>query len=193
MREFHNEVLTILCLTRAGEKTKRAFLDHLDGITLVPLNSETVFGDKAHDYLTQLAKNEQIVPDDKLYESISDPKKNFRAADLGRIFNAWFDRKLKTEVYAQYAHFEVINRPAAAVTAKGSAISELTEMIGLTEAKAVINQALDFYKAQKLLMSRGVGDLPPCHAHGVYRQPGHGQDDGCEIVRRGHERQRPAV
>jgi AAA+ superfamily predicted ATPase len=164
IREYHNEVLTILCLPRAGEKTKQAFLENLNDVTLLPLSAETVFGDKALNYLTQCATNMQVTPDDKLYEGFGDPKKGYGAADLNRIFDKWFDNKLKTEIYAQYADFEAANRQVAGKKARGSAYSELTEMIGLTDAKAVINQALDFYKAQKLFKEKGVkSERPAMH------------------------------
>ena len=47
---------------------------------------------------------------------------------------------------------------------KGSAYSELAEMIGLEEAKKVINKALNYYKMQKLFRDRGMKeDHPAMH------------------------------
>lgn len=47
---------------------------------------------------------------------------------------------------------------------KGSAYDELNQMIGLDEAKKVINRALDYYKAQKLFADKGMkADHPAMH------------------------------
>ena len=47
---------------------------------------------------------------------------------------------------------------------KGSAYDELSHMIGLDEAKKMINQALNYYKAQKLFADKGMkNDHPAMH------------------------------
>ncbi|MDR0906907.1 MAG: AAA family ATPase, partial [Oscillospiraceae bacterium] len=76
-------------------------------------------------------------------------------------FDEWFDKKLRTQVYSQYAELETVNKQIAEKKPRGSAFAELETMIGLTEAKAVINQALDFYKAQKLFRDKGVASSRP--------------------------------
>jgi hypothetical protein len=59
---------------------------------------------------------------------------------------------------------ETANKQVAIKSRKGSAIEELTSMIGLQEAKAVVQQALDFYKAQKIFRDKGfLTERPAMH------------------------------
>lgn len=59
---------------------------------------------------------------------------------------------------------ENIKREVIKAAPKGSAYDELNQMIGLDEAKKVINQALNYYKAQKLFADKGMkSDHPAMH------------------------------
>ena len=156
VKKHKNNVLTILCLPRSSEKTKRAFMERLGSVTLVPLKEETVFGEKAKKYLRRLAKKQNVTGDKALYKAIPDIDKGYLAADLNIVFDDWYGKKLKTQVFPQYAAFESANKQMVRKKAKGSAYSDLKMMIGLAEVKDVITQALDFHKAQKLFKEKGI-------------------------------------
>jgi SpoVK/Ycf46/Vps4 family AAA+-type ATPase len=102
-----------------------------------------------------------VKTDRALYKSVADAGKGCLAADLNRVFDEWFDKKLRTQVYSQYAELETVNKQLAGKKPRGSAFTELETMVGLAEAKSVINQALDFYKAQKLFRDKGVATGRP--------------------------------
>lgn len=163
MRQHRNKVLTVFCVRRSSEKVKAAFMENLGAVTIVPITQETVFNVRAKGYLRHLAKEQKIAPDKELYKTIS-PDTGYTAADLSLLFDEWYDRQLKSKVYAQYAQLETANRQVAERKPKGSAIDELEQMIGLTEAKKIIHHALDFYKAQKLFKEKGIStDRPAMH------------------------------
>ncbi|MDR0862593.1 MAG: AAA family ATPase [Oscillospiraceae bacterium] len=161
MREHKRDVLTILCLPRACEKVKSLFMERLGVVTIVELNEDTVFGEKAKAYLRGLAKANKVKPDRSLYKCAADPEKGHLTADLNRVFDEWLDKNMRTQVYSQYAGLETVSKKLATKKARGSAFSELEAMIGLAESKAVINQALDFYKAQKLFRDKGFASERP--------------------------------
>ena len=153
MRKYRNRVLTVFCLPKVNPKIKEVFLEHLGMVTIVPICEETAFGDNAKGYLRTLAKTHGAAPDKALYKPVAEGK-GYSAADLDLIFDQWYDRRLKTRVYTQYADLESVSKHMA-LKPKGSAVDELARMIGLSEAKRIIQQALDFYKAQKLFREKG--------------------------------------
>ena len=156
VNKHKNNVLTILCLPRSGEKVIRAFMERLGLVTLVPLQEETVFGDKAKKYLRGLAKKQSVTGDKALYKAVPDMDKGYLAADLNIAFDEWYSKKLKTQVFPQYATFESAGNQTVRKKAKGSAYSDLEKMIGLAEVKDIIAQALDFHKAQRLFKDKGI-------------------------------------
>ena len=82
--------------------------------------------------------------------------KGYLAPDLHTLFDSWYDQKLKTSVYPQYRTVETMNQTVIKSAPKGSAYSELMEMIGLEEAKKIIRQALAYAKAQKVFSEKGM-------------------------------------
>jgi len=156
IKKFKNDVLMVICLPRANEKIKNAFIEHLGTITVVPIKEDVVFGEKAKNYLRRQAKKQGTKSDKSLYSTIRDNEKGYLATELNIIFDKWYAKKLKTKIYPQYAEFESACNQIVKNKPKGSAYSEMEKMIGLSEAKDVINQALDFYKAQKLYKDKGI-------------------------------------
>lgn len=164
MKKYRNQVLTVFCMPRSDGKRERLILEHIGTITVVNLHEDLVCGERAKQYLKRLAGQHGVPGAKSLYAAAADREKGFLPSDLNRIFSLWFDRQLKTDIFPQYANLA----PACTVTRKkkavGSAYSELGEMIGLKDAKAVINQALDYYKAQRLFAERGMKtDRPAMH------------------------------
>ena len=163
MRKHRNRVLTVFCLPHSCEKIKNSFFEHLGNVTLVPISSETAFGQRAKSYLRTKAKEISVATDKALYRKIVNDK-GYSAFDLDAIFDEWYDRKLKTTMFAQYAVLDSLTKQAAGRKPAGSAYEEFEKMIGLTEAKKVMGSVLDFHKAQKLFREKGVtSERPAMH------------------------------
>ena len=163
VRKHKNNVLTIFCLPKASAKTKDAFLEQLGAVTMISIDEKTAFHDRAKAYLRALAKEHGIRANKTLYAKLVE-NTGYSAKDLTDMFDTWHDKQLKTKIYTQYAEMETANKQVALAKPKGSAIEEITGMIGLQEAKAVIKQALDFYKAQKLFREKGFSaERPAMH------------------------------
>jgi AAA+ superfamily predicted ATPase len=162
-RMHRNSLLTILCLPQKCERMADLFLDNAGAVSFVTIREEAVFADNAKAYLKSLARQAGAKPDRALYKAIEDGK-GYLGIDLDSMFEKWFDKHLKTRVYKQYEALETADMRLAAKMPKGSAFSELCEMIGLSSAKDVISQALDFYKAQKLFRDMGIDrERPAMH------------------------------
>ena len=163
MRKYANRVLTVFCLPRECAKAKDIFYEHLGSTGIIELKEEFVSGERAERFLKMLAKDAGVRTDKKLFAKLEDDK-GYLAPDLHVVFDEWYNQKLKTGIYPQYRDIASAKVEVAKKAPKGSAYDELMEMIGLDEAKKVIRQALDYYKAQKIFADKGMTlDRPAMH------------------------------
>lgn len=155
MKKYRNQVLTVFCLPRECNRTKEIFFENLGTTSFIELQEEFAEGECAKNYLKMLARENHIRTDKKLFDQLEEGK-GYLAPDLQCIFDEWYNSKLKTVIYPQYKETATVKREIAKAKPKGSAYDELMEMIGLTEAKKVIVQALNYHKAQKLFADKGM-------------------------------------
>lgn len=163
MKQYNNQVLTVFCFPRECSKTKQFFYENLADIGIIELTEEFAYGDRAKDYLKMLAKDNNIRTDKKLFAMVEEDK-GYLAPDLQRIFDKWYNKKLRYGVYPQYSESVAVKRAVIKEKTKGSAYDELMEMIGIDKAKHVIKNALAFYKAQRVFADKGMKkDKPAMH------------------------------
>ena len=163
MQKYRHQVLTVICLPRECTGSKAIFYANLGNTSIVELREEFASGEKACEFLKMLAKEIGVRTDKKLFSMLEEDE-TYLAPDLHNIFDEWYNDKLKTGIYPQYKEIACARKKTAKEASKGSAYDELSEMIGLGEAKKVIDQALDYFKAQKLFKDKGMkSDLPAMH------------------------------
>ena len=155
MKKYKNQVLTVFCLPRECTKAKDIFYENLGNVSIIELKEEFVSGERAVNFLKMLAKDIGVRPDKRLFEKLED-EKGYLAPDLHEIFDEWYNNKLKTGIYPQYKDIVTVKHEIIKAAPKGSAYDELNQMIGLDEAKKVIDRALNYYKAQKLFAEKGM-------------------------------------
>ena len=163
IKKYRHQVLTILCLPRECTKLKELFYEDLGTVSFVELKEEFLEGEQAGDYLKLLARDNHVRTDKKLFAKL-EGNRGYLAPELRTIFDGWYNNKLKTTVYPQYKEITTVKTEVEKAKPKGDAYKELIEMIGLTEAKKVILQALNYHKAQKLFADKGMKvDRPAMH------------------------------
>lgn len=155
MKKHKNDVLTIFCLPRESIKTKELFYEYLDSTSIIEIADVFVTGDRAIAYLKMLAKDNNIRPDKKLFAKIKDDN-NYLAQDLRNLFDEWYSEKARNVFYPQYAEAATITKKKIRKAHKGSAYDELSEMIGLTKAKKVITDAINYNRAQIMFKDKGI-------------------------------------
>ncbi len=97
------------------------------------------------------------------YEELEQGK-SYSVTELKDIYNDWFNRKLKTNIYPQYRDMVSVRKKSMENKTRGSAWDELMGLIGLGEAKRIIRRALNYYKAQRLFAEKGMkADQPAMH------------------------------
>ena len=153
--KYRNQVLTVLCLPQECTGLKKLLFENMINISFIEIKEDPASGERAKDYLRRLAKQNAICPDKNLFGML-EAGKGYYGPELSTMFDEWYDRKLKTNVYPQYKEVQAVKREVAKEKPKGSAYDELMQLIGLTEAKKVINNALNYYKAQKVFADKGM-------------------------------------
>lgn len=162
-KRYRNSVLTVICFPRECKKVKNIFYENLGTMSFVEIREDFIRGGEAKVFLTDLAKKSRIRTDKKLFSEIKE-ERVYLAPELQEVFDEWYNGKLKTTLYPQYKEFATAQKEVVKAKPKGSAYEELSEMIGLTEAKEVIKKALNYYKMQKLYQEKGVkSDNPAMH------------------------------
>ena len=162
-KRYRNKVLTILCFPRECKKAKSQFYENLGTMSFVELREDFINGKEAKVFLSALAKKNHVRADKKLF-SATEEGRSYLAPELMLIFDEWYNVKLKTSVFSQYKDIATSRKETVKAKPKGTAYDELSEMIGLTEAKEVIKKALNYYKMQKLYAEKGVKqDTPAMH------------------------------
>ncbi|MDO4545177.1 MAG: AAA family ATPase, partial [Bacillota bacterium] len=84
-------------------------------------------------------------------EQIVNQGEGYTISDLRRVFDRWYNGHLIETIYPQYRNVETGKHSIIRQKAVGNAYEELQSMIGLKSAKELIEMALTYYKAQKVL------------------------------------------
>ena len=159
-QKYRNSVLTIIRVPRSYSRDRDGVIEELEGLSFVTFREINVEMEQASAYLIAQAKAHNIRPNKRLYRGLK-PDKGYSSQDLTLMFSNWYDHELRTKVFSQYADLD----PTAVVhvdkRAKGSAYDQLIRMVGLTTAKEMIYQVLDYHKAQKLFCEKGIKDVRP--------------------------------
>ena len=158
--EYSNRVLFIFRLPRECMAIKKRIAEFLGDLSFVEITEDIVSGEKARKYLEALAKDSPVPADETLFSRIADDK-TYYSSEMRKVYEDWFQVKLKTDVFPQYACVSECRAKTVKEEEKGSAYNELASMIGLTEVKTVIEKALNFYKLQRIYKKRGISQTRP--------------------------------
>lgn len=163
IKKYQRHVLTVICLPSACSKYKELFMENLGNISLVELTEKLATDESAKSFLRKRAKENGVSVDKNLYEEIEQGK-GYLTTELDQIYERWQNQKLKIEVYPQYKNLHTLEHKIIKAKPQGEAYEELMNMVGLSEAKKVLQQALDYYKVQKLLREKNLpADSPTMH------------------------------
>ena len=162
-RKYRNDVLTVFSLPRECSRLKEMIFENLGNMSMIEIKEEFAANEKAKDYLRLIAKENNIAADESLFAKVKKDE-TYLSPDLREMFDEWYDGRLKTVVFPQYSEVAAVRQKAKDAAPKGDAYGELQDMIGLSEAKNVIQKALNYYKMQKLCMEMGMEkDKPVMH------------------------------
>jgi hypothetical protein len=85
------------------------FYENLGSMTMVEVREDYSNHSSAMEFLKLLAKENHVRTDKALFAKL-DPEKGYLAADLQRIFDEWYNTKLKTIIYPQYKDLQIVKQ-----------------------------------------------------------------------------------
>lgn len=154
-RMFRNSVLTVWRFPVDCSQVRSYLFERMGAMSFVELGEEAAAVPRAKRMLAHFARACNLEPDEGLFEKL-EKSETYLTAELRSMFEEWQSRKLKTDVYPQYASFETVGAVEAQKDSRGSAHEELMSLVGLADAKRVINGAIDFRRIQRFLLSKDV-------------------------------------
>lgn len=119
----------------------------------------------------------------------------FTDEQVEAAFQKWYDGYLLQKAYPQYRHLAAAedSRP---VTPSIAAVDKLEALVGLREAKSIIQQVTDLARAQQLYRARGLMGKMPCLHMAFVGAPGTAKTTvarlvgsilhECGVLKRGH-------
>lgn len=164
--KYHRDTLTIIELKRNDDETLKLIRSELPDIRFIVLKEDLMTSDIAKQYLVAKAKSHKISSIEPLLNQLSSEEQNYYPTDLNRLFDKWFEKHVCDDVYPQYKDFNP-KEVEKDNNAKGTAYSRLMEMIGLSKAKKVIQDAINYNTAQKCYKDYGL-DLSANSWHMVF-------------------------
>jgi AAA+ superfamily predicted ATPase len=153
--KYRNKVLTIFNIPKGNTKIKKIVHENAGNLYFVEMSDDRLDKKNANEYLARTAKYYNITPDENLFEYTKD-ETFYGPSQLNRIYQNWMGKKMNTDIYPQYSYLAKSATIASKAKPAGDAYMELSEMVGLEEAKQFICEAINYYKAQHLFADRGL-------------------------------------
>lgn len=135
-------VLMIIAVSGGKEGRIEELKARLDA-PFVTIEYENADYDGARSYLSALAEKSGLKCDDGLFSELKEGRK-YNKNELLYIYNQWYNQKLRTDIFPQYAQVQKAAIPKEGV--KSDAAERLRSMVGLERAKEVIFRAVNFYR-----------------------------------------------
>lgn len=156
----HDDVLTMLWLPKSSNKLRGEVEAGIGDASLVRITEDTASKELALSYLRAKAEKARLEPDESLFCELEEDG-IYTVSDLARIFSRWRKARLRTTIYPQYSAMQSSAEAAAKSSAKGTAIGQLHELVGLEDIKGQLSEILDYFKVQKVLADRGMREHRP--------------------------------
>ncbi|MGN1318096.1 MAG: AAA family ATPase [Lachnospirales bacterium] len=155
VREYSNKIQIIFNFFKPCKKIIDNIYNNTENISFVEIKDESLMGDNIYEYIKIKAAENNVEADYDILEKYIEENKSYKVSELNRIFDKWYQKKLKTEVFPQYKEIISSDKKVVKEKPKGNAYDELMNMIGLKNVKETVNRIVKYYKAQALFKERG--------------------------------------
>ena len=164
--EYSMNVLTIIETDPGSIDSLERISEYADGVQFITIKEGPIPKEQTMQFLKKYAAMDNIENIDSLYASIPDKEASHYPNELLKLYRTWRKSRLCSEVYPQYSS-ALTSGPQRIQKPKGSAYKSLEGLIGLDEAKATINQIIDYMKAEKLFRDNSI-EYKPISRHMVF-------------------------
>ena len=164
-----DNVLTVIELDD-NEESLNEINELSDKMDFVILKENLVYGQGAKEYLQLLAKKDGINNIESLLDKVVEGE-GYHYSNLSSLYKTWKEERKKSAfpAYSSFMsnlHIENARKP------KGNAYQELQGLIGLENAKRVIDEAIAYFKMESFMAKRNLKISSPSRHMVFYGAPG---------------------
>lgn len=164
-----DNVLTVIELDD-NEESLNEIKELSDKMDFVILKENLVYGQGAKEYLQLLAKKDGINNIESLLDKVVEGE-GYHYSNLSSLYKTWKEERKKS-AFPAYSSFMSNLNIENAKKPKGNAYKELQGLIGLENAKRVIDEAIAYFKMESFMAKRNLKISSPSRHMVFYGAPG---------------------
>ena len=164
-----DNVLTVIELDD-NEESLNEIKELSDKMDFVILKENLVYGQGAKEYLQLLAKKDGINNIESLLDKVVEGE-GYHYSNLSSLYKTWKEERKKSAFPAYSSFISNLNIENARKP-KGNAYKELQGLIGLENAKRVIDEAIAYFKMESFMAKRNLKISSPSRHMVFYGAPG---------------------
>ena len=156
VRKKGAKTLTIFSMNVPLDKNRAKLENYMMGIPMVVFTDNLYKKQTATAELLKMAQAEDFSFSKEVLERVEKTERSYTYAELACLYNEWRAEYMGTDVFPEYKKFVTHITEEEKKNACSDAYTRLQEMIGLTQAKKVIDGAINYFKLQQEYRNRGI-------------------------------------
>lgn len=150
------KTLTVFAMETISDKNRNKLENYMLGVPMLVFTDNTYKKEKAKNVLLSMAQDENFTISQDLLEKVEKTERSYTYGELTEVYNVWRAEYMGTDVFPEYKKFVRHVAEEEKQVSKSDAYKKLQEMIGLTQAKKVIDGAINYFKLQQEYKLRGI-------------------------------------
>lgn len=157
VRKRGTKTLTLFSMDKPSDKYRARVENCMMGIPMVVFTDNLYKKEAAGDELLRMAKAEEFTLSQEVFEKVKNSDRSYTYGELVCLYNEWRAEYMGTDVFPEYKEFVThVEEEEKQKGRQSEAYMKLQEMIGLTQAKKVLDGAINYFKLQKEYRNRGI-------------------------------------
>ena len=158
------KTLTVFAMETISDKNRNKLENYMLGVPMLVFTDNTYKKEKAKNVLLSMAQDENFTISQDLLDKVEKTERSYTYGELTEVYNVWRAEYMGTDVFPEYKKYVTHVTEEEKQVSKSDAYKKLQEMIGLTQAKKVIDGAINYFKLQQEYKLRGIAfNRPAMH------------------------------
>ena len=157
VRKKGAKTLTIFSMDTPSDKNRAKLENYMMGVPLIVFCDNLYKKQTASTVIAELAAEENFKVSQELLEKVEKSDRSYTYGELVCLYNNWRAEYMGTDVFPEYRQFVThLTEEDMENANQSDAYARLMQMIGLTQAKQVIDGAINYFKLQQEFRNRGI-------------------------------------